>query len=588
MARVRFPDLPRLVRTARHLRASQVLWRLKSILTGRRNARRGTAQGRWAWSAATLPRVRADFPELPRTERSSASSERLTDLLGRGVFEHLGRAVEVGYDAPDWRLGEVREERLWTITLHYHGWAWSLAQSAAESLHAAQLFCHFVNDWIERCPLDRPGSTALAWNSYSIATRLGYWARSWALAGPDLFSSMPELEARFLRSAWQQAAYLSDHLEWDLRGNHLMRDAVGMAVAGRFFAHPRAESWLKRATELAVDQAAEQVLTDGGHFERSPKYHVDVMEDLLTLALLTEDPGAQERLRNRWAAMARFLAWVCHPDGEMARLNDGTPGSACPASRMLALGDRIGVAPSPRPRGGHNFQETGLVVWHGETWSVLFDVGPLGPDYQPGHGHADTLTFEASYRGSKLVVDAGTYGYDADSQRMYDRSTEAHNTVCIDGENSSEVWHIFRVGRRARPRSVEVRIDGRGLVARASHDGYDFLPGAPRHHRSLSLEEPRGIAVVDRVEGEGEHRVAGGLLIDPDWKVQPSANGWQLVQGGDRVLVRIETDPGTRLQLFSESRPYHPEIAVEREATRIGWRWDGQPPLEVRTLLSAN
>ena len=37
-----------------------------------------------------------------------------------------------------------------------------------------------------------------------------------------------------------------------------------------------------------------------------------------------------------------------------------------------------------------------------------------------------------------------------DERRRYDRSTAAHNTVSIDGTDSSEVWQIFRVGRRAK------------------------------------------------------------------------------------------------------------------------------------------
>src|SRR5579883_3250915 len=85
----------------------------------------------------------------------------------------------------------------------------------------------------------------------------------------DLVDSLPsalgprwrdwgEFEHDFLASLWQQASYLRDHLEWDLRANHLMRDAVGLAWAGRFFEETQAREWLQTATRLAVEQAEEQ------------------------------------------------------------------------------------------------------------------------------------------------------------------------------------------------------------------------------------------------------------------------------------------------------------------------------------------
>src|SRR5262249_32387885 len=157
----------------------------------------------------------------------------------------------------------------------------------------------------------------------------------------------------------------------------------------RFFQEDRAAGWLKTATRLALDQAAEQVLPDGGHFERSPMYHLHVMEDILSLALLLEDEEARRRLRDTWTAMAKGLAWLRHPDGNLALFNDGGLQGAGRVEHMLKLGDCIGVNVPVQPRrGGRYFPDTGLAVWHGEPWTVFFDVGAIGPDYQPGHAHA--------------------------------------------------------------------------------------------------------------------------------------------------------------------------------------------------------
>ena len=151
-----------------------------------------------------------------------------------------------------------------------------------------------------------------------------------------------------------------------------------------------------------------------------------------------------------------------------------------PSLSSWGWGERIGVSVDTSQRlGGRHFAETGTAIWHGDPWSLFLDLGPVGPDAQPGHAHADTLTLETSFAGQRLFVDPGILAYDDDSRRAYDRGTEAHNTVCIDGTDSSEMWKIFRVGRRARPRDVAVEIKDHAMRAAGSHDGYDHLLGEP-------------------------------------------------------------------------------------------------------------
>ncbi len=589
--------IPRLLRTVRHLRVSQMLWRLRYAAERRWPPAWRRSHGLRAWRPPDLPSVRDDFPHGPSVPRRPCSSLKqpfaVRDIEA-GVFDLLGKRVEIGHESPDWRLGDHNRDRLWTVTLHYHEWVAALAEAAggeeARAETATLLLRHYLSDWIRRCPWHRPGSGALAWNAYAIATRLEWWIRGYLVSRSRVFAPAPELEGAFLRSLWQQAAYLSEHVEWDLRGNHLLRDAVGLAWAGRFFDGDQPRVWLRQATDLAVEQAAEQVLPDGGHFERSPGYHVEVMEDLLILASLLEDAGrgdacvARAKLRRTWADMAEYLAWMRHPDGDVPLFNDASLRGAGAVSDLLGLGERIGisVAASPR-RGGRYFAETGMAVWHGDPWSLFFDLGPVGPDVQPGHAHADTLTIESSFAGRRLFVDTGTSGYDDDPRRAYDRSTEAHNTLCVDDTDSSEMWKIFRVGRRARPRGVAVEIRAGAMNATGGHDGYDHLRGRPRHHREVAVIDGGPLTLVDRATGSGTHLVRGGLLVAPSWRVEETAGGWRLAEGDHRLSVVV--DSAQAIDRSIELRPYHPRHGVDRQATRIGWRWQGRLPLKVRTVV---
>ena len=51
--------------------------------------------------------------------------------------------------------------------------------------------------------------------------------------------------------------------------------------AGLYFDGEEAERWLRRGLVLMQREIAEQVLADGGHFERSPMYHAGFVEDML-------------------------------------------------------------------------------------------------------------------------------------------------------------------------------------------------------------------------------------------------------------------------------------------------------------------
>ena len=76
--------------------------------------------------------------------------------------------------------------------------------------------------------------------------------------------------------------------------------------------------------------------------------------------------------------------------------------------------------------------------------------------------HADNLSFEWSLGEQRVLVNSGTSLYGVSSERHRQRKTKSHNTVEIDGFDSSEIWSGFRVARRASS-SLESVMDDRDL-----------------------------------------------------------------------------------------------------------------------------
>ncbi|MBM4000854.1 MAG: hypothetical protein FJ297_15170 [Planctomycetes bacterium] len=572
------PTLPCLFRTLRHLRWSQVVARL------RRTALRTLRLTDWpcpAIGSVDARSVRDDFPRMVRpSSRSTEALERSLAQWSDGVFEHLGRAESIGRHRPDWRLDDPKHDRLWTFTLHYHGWAHEMARivgSKGKHADQAALLLHaYLGDWMERCAPRRIDPRSPAWNAYTVASRIVSWIRAYHGAGADPRLALPS----FLPCLWRQARFLFHNIEWDLRANHLIRDAVGLAWAGRFFEGNEPRRWQARSDELAADQFREQILADGSHFERSPHYHVEVMRDCLDLACLTEDHGLATEWKRVWRAMAGYIAWLRHPDGSCPQFNDG--GTCRPDGMHHDMPWAFESSPDARrPEGARHFPRAGIVVWHGTPWTVFFDVGPIGPDCQPGHGHADTLTVDASYGTDRLLIDAGCHGYDNDARRAFDRSTGAHNTVRIDGVDSSEMWGIFRVGRRARPINVGCDADVAGMRAEGSHDGYDFLNGAPRHGRSVRVRNHGSLEIDDRITGAGSHRIDGGWLLAPGWRASAVPGGWDVMNDGQAIHVRLASDQDIAPSV--ERRSVHPDYGVERTTCRLQWAYRGPLPLRVTT-----
>ncbi len=494
--------------------------------------------------------------------------------FSKGIWQLLNQVKSLG-TPPQWLLGDLTQDRLWAVHLHTHQWVYGLAAASKTQPAVPGLLRLCLSNWLAVCGLEKPGARATAWSPYVTATRIGWWVRAYLELEKSFWEPDPELEKIFLESLWTQASYLHSHIEWDLRGNHLMRDAVGLAWAGWFFQGPEADQWRETAAKLAFSQAQEQVLPDTGHFERSPMYHIQFMEDLWALSRLLKNEEDQKSLRKTLKAMTAFLAWARYPDGSIPLLNDGALNGAMPARNMLDLLEVSAAIPT----GGLLFPNFGLAVWHGDPFSAFFDVGEVGPDVQPGHAHADTLSIGCSYKGQRLFVDPGTFAYDPDGRRRYDRATSSHNTVALDGKDSSEVWHIFRVGRRARPTVVSDKFPKDFFQVLARHDGYRYLRGRPVHERLVQTANGKALEITDTVGGRGFHKISGGFLLAPGWNAVQNLQGWSLDFGPFRLYIPVTGPTGVRFDV--EKAPFHPAYGVEINTQRLVWSWEGKLPFRI-------
>jgi uncharacterized heparinase superfamily protein len=249
-----------------------------------------------------------------------------------------------------------------------------------------------------------------------------------------------------------------------------------------------------------------------------------VLEDLLDLvnvASVHRDaiPARWNGLVASWPAhaarMQDWLAAMCHPDGGISFFNDAAFGVAPSPGEIARYADELtgtarfrdDPAPAPEAVRVRSLQGSGYVRADAGEAALMLDAAKVGPDYLPGHAHADTLSFELSVFGQRVIVNRGTSRYGMGPERDEERGTPAHSTVTIDGENSSEVWAGFRVARRARPFDFQLERGASSLRVACAHDGYRRLAGRPIHRRAWFLR-PRALTVEDRIDGRFRAAVA--------------------------------------------------------------------------------
>ncbi|MFG3757212.1 heparinase II/III-family protein, partial [Klebsiella pneumoniae] len=80
---------------------------------------------------------------------------------------------------------------------------------------------------------------------------------------------------------------------------------------------------------------------------------------------------------------------------------------------------------------------------------------PLGYLSIAAHGHADALSLLLHLDGQPVLVDAGTYLYHAGGAvRDRLRGTAAHNTLCLDGADQSQIAGAFNWRHAAKAQLI--------------------------------------------------------------------------------------------------------------------------------------
>lgn len=529
-----------LLRTVVHLRPMQIFMRMR--LRALRLLER-----RWPGlvtrAVAPLDGMEARWPSEFRCIEVELD-HGIAEEICRGRFTFLNESRSLGAPA-DW--SQDLAPQLWRYNLHYFEWAWALGQMEDRNF-ARTTFASLWLSWREGTRFPRGD----AWSPYVVSLR------AWVLC--SMFESLikgTEIEADVLEQLGLHAGYLRSHLEFDVGGNHLVKNLKALVGVGIFLGRQDLVSFAR--THL-VKQAKVQVLNDGGHYERSAAYHCQVLADFIDVqGLIAAAGGAPiSQLDAACRAMRTWLGAMVAPDGEVVRCNDSFPVGP---ARIHAL-----QPPAHPPGILVVLESSGYVVIRADDRSyVVVDVGDPCPPDLPAHAHADCLSVTLWVDGQAWLLDSGTSTYIAGPRRDYERSTSAHSTVRIDGCDQTEVWGAFRAARLARGSLLRADVKEGVVEVVASHDGFRHLRGKPVHERRVVVA-PGNLAIFDRIHGGGRHEVTSFLLANP------SVADHCAFLGPESTLRWDRADVASDFGVLQTATRACARLAPTKLPVEIGWR----------------
>lgn len=421
----------------------------------------------------------------------------------------------------------------WTYDLNRFGF-WSTLGRAwwatGDDRYAEEFVAQLV-DWIRDNPAPVLGSPnqAPTWRTIEQGIRTaGSWmdAYHYFLFAPQM---TPEVHCMFLKSFVEHARTLTrmtvEHPEH--AGNWVTMECNGLAHIGCMFPEfTEAEHWREIAFARLLEELDRQVYPDGAQMELSTGYHQVARSNFMR--------ALEPALRNGFDVPPEYL-------GKLKRMYEYNLRAMTPALYLPPLNDSGDTAVASTLREAYEtwgdpeflwgatggaegepvdytsvfFPWAGQAVmrsgWTNEDRYLMFEVGPFGI----GHQHEDKLGLWLWAFGRPLLTEAGTYSYDRSQWRRFVLSTEAHNTIMVDG---------LPQNRRSLRETYQATEPLEGVFATGEvfdwcvgryEEGYgsDHLPVT--HERSVIFVRPDYYVVIDRLLGaEGEHTYEALFNLD--------------------------------------------------------------------------
>jgi hypothetical protein len=398
----------------------------------------------------------ADFGQKakrdPNADKSRAEAVLKHEFVVVGIPHTFGKDIDWGFNPTTVPGSKHERDHEWTWQLNRHG-AWTTLARAYQATGDERFVREFdsqFSDWVKECPVPARGANQRPyskWRTIEAGIRMSWTWPSVFTIFRESTSLKDETLISIVKSVVEHGRYLR---RYPTSGNWLTMEMNGLYHVGVLLPFVQdASDWRRFAASRLLSELDTQVYPDGAQIELTPGYHNVALRSLLGPVDIA---GAHRyRLPNEYLAklerMFAYNMWVMRPDRDAPRWNDSWHVDVVGTlRRALALFPHRkdfrwivtdGHEGTPPDHTSHFFSYAGQVVmrsgWERDALFLGFEAGPFGY----GHQHEDKLGVVVFAYGRELLVEGGSYAYDASKWRRYVLSSYAHNIVLVDGEGQS-------------------------------------------------------------------------------------------------------------------------------------------------------
>jgi hypothetical protein len=529
-------------------------------------------------------------------------------------------------------------DALLAVKLNRHPFLFILAKAyfySGDEKYAKKAFS-LILDWIEKNPV----GIGLGWfDALNASFRSISWI--WTL---EFLKNSKVFELNFeeiLKGLILHARYIKKNLSLrQFPNNHLIGDVCGLFHLSLFL-NPLKESSenLKTAKSILETEIINQFYPDGGNKEHAFQYARLSSDFCLQAYIIGKKNGIvfSEAYEDRLKKIYDFFLETLTSDFIIPNIGDGEDSvvdrlSEIPkrnpipllATLSLLFKDEIEDFINEMPvetyfllgnEGYEKFKkakrthkifgstilpDTGLCVMRSgslkEGLHLFFDVGPQGLG-DSGHGHADSLNIVVYAHGNNLLVDPGTYIYNANHDwRNYFKGTSAHNTVRVDSQDQAVPYSYdepFGWKEKADGYLSNWSVGKFYDFASGYHKGYMRLKDGVLHNRAIFFNKRQGYwLILDNLTGKGEHLFDLFYHLHPKMKIETSDSNSVCAsfEDGTGIKIILLNDVNVKKDIiFGETKPiqgwFSSEYNSKEPASVVRYSKKGTTPENFHTII---
>lgn len=362
-----------------------------------------------------------------------------------------------------------------------------------------------------------------AWYDHSVANRvrnITHFLRAYASL-PDI--SLPD-------SLFEKThIMLQEHGTWLAAEknyapyNHGMMASMALTQLALTFPHfEDSELWAKVGIDRIRERIEADLSAESVHKEHSPGYHIFFLDLIITIDdyLKAKNVHLFQSGDRTMEKMLEYVAYMVKPNHYLPTVGDTSSSSQFKRNYghpwvTYLLSDFTfsdGLEGMKPPQNSVVYPDAGIAIlrdeWKfgnesAETTYLMFQSA----FHSTYHKHADDLGFVLYSHGEDIFVDPGIYAYDTSEYQQYVRSTQAHNSLTVDGDG-------YPITRNNMGKA--------NITAHLLDEAFDFVQGNHTMYdgvtlrRGIILVRPSTILIIDEAISETQHKIQQIFNLGPE------------------------------------------------------------------------